>query len=319
MAQENSINNNYLQDIVQRAAPRVINAIKSAAAKTGVDFSYLVEKAAAESNMKADAKSRHSSASGLFQFIESTWLKMVKAYGDKYGMEKYASCIDEKGCVADPALRREILALRNDPEKASFMAAEFASENQRYLKRSLGPDADIGSTEMYLAHFMGAGGASEFLKKMENNPDQSAADIFPRAARSNRSIFFDKNGQERSLADVYARFDNKFNSDQDIAVTRPAPTPATASDIPTSRLSRDTAMQLLVMQDEQSSQATIDILTGVVDEERTANIRTVARERVTARLNSYDMAALQGRPVPSAEMIAMGQIRPPVRIPQYNS
>ncbi len=208
-----ALSDNTLAAISRKAAPRVVNAIKEAAARTGVNFSYLMKQAAAESSFNAKAGSKTSSAKGLYQFIESTWLNMVKNYGDKHGLGKYAAMIDGRGKVSDPALRKEILELRNNPEKASLLAAEYASENQRYLEQNGGMEPEeIGSTELYLAHFLGAGSAAGFLKAYKDNPLAAAADLFPKAARANRNVFYDREtGQERTLAGVYDFFAKKFD------------------------------------------------------------------------------------------------------------
>lgn len=189
----------------------VYQAIRSAAAKTGVNFTYLVEKAAVESSFDKNAKARTSSATGLYQFIESTWLKMVKDHGDKHGLGKYAAKIDDHGRVPDSRTRNEILNLRKNPEIASLMAAEFDSQNYARLKQTVG--GDIGSTELYMAHFLGAGGASSFLNAMKKSPNMVAADIFPKEARANRNVFYDsRTGTPRTLAQVHAFFDRKFQN-----------------------------------------------------------------------------------------------------------
>jgi hypothetical protein len=202
-------NNNNGLDAV-KVPGNIYNAIKNAAQKTGVNFTYLMEKAAVESSFNPNAKARTSSATGLFQFIDSTWLKMVKEHGDKYGLEKYADKITDDGRVRDASAKKEILNLRKDPEIASLMAAEFAQGNYEYLQKHVG--GNIGKTELYLAHFLGAGGASGFLTAMKKSPNMTAADIFPKEARSNRNVFYDsKTGAPRSLREVYAFFDRKFD------------------------------------------------------------------------------------------------------------
>ncbi len=205
---QNPLNNSALSTFT---VPRdVYNAIRNAAAKTGVNFTYLMEKAAAESSFDANAKAKTSSATGLFQFIESTWLKMVKNHGDKYGLSAYADKINDDGKVSDSKARKEILNLRKDPEIASYMAAEFASDNYDYLKAHVG--GQIDSTELYLAHFLGAGGAAGFLNAMKKSPNMTAADLFPKEARTNRSVFYDsRSGAPRSLREIYAYFDKKFD------------------------------------------------------------------------------------------------------------
>ena len=144
-----------------------------------------MEKASTESSFNANAEANSSSATGLFQFIESTWLDMVKRHGDKYGLENYSSKIeniDGKLCVGDCETKDKILRLRKDPEISALMAAEFTAENQKYLEENT--DCKIGSTELYLAHFMGAKGASEFLNTRMEQGGTEASAIFTKEARA---------------------------------------------------------------------------------------------------------------------------------------
>lgn len=205
---QNSTVSSDMSALKTKAGAKIASAIQSASAKTGVDFSYLLQQAQVESSFKADAKAQTSSATGLYQFIDSTWLNMVNKYGDKYGLSKYADQISSNGKVADKSVKAEILNLRNNAEICSLMAGELASENKNYLESCVG--GDIGSTELYMAHFMGPNGASKFLTALRSNPTSSAADAFPQAAAANKNVFYNKSGQEKSLAEVYAFFDNKF-------------------------------------------------------------------------------------------------------------
>ncbi|MCE7887614.1 MAG: lytic transglycosylase domain-containing protein [Alphaproteobacteria bacterium PRO2] len=206
----NSIQNNALATLLAPVPGKVVNAIQKASARTGVDFAYLVQQAGAESSFNPKIKAKSSSASGLYQFIESTWLNMVKKHGDKYGMGALADKIGDNGKVANRAVRKEILALRNDPEKASAMAAEFARENEQFLNSHWG--GEVGSTELYFAHFLGAGQASAFLRERDENPLQKAAYLFPAAAKANRNVFYDKaTGRAKTMDEVYAFFDKKFD------------------------------------------------------------------------------------------------------------
>src|SRR5271163_1189634 len=105
-----------------QASPEVASAIQKASASTGVDFAYLVAQAGQESSFRPDAKAGTSSASGLYQFAESTWLNMVRDKGAQYGLGDLAAQIDttDNGPrVANPATRHQILALRNDPTISS--------------------------------------------------------------------------------------------------------------------------------------------------------------------------------------------------------
>lgn len=209
LASLTSDKNKHLQGVSKNG---VIGAIRQAAARTGVDFAYLLDKAAQESSFNPGAKSTTSSATGLYQFIGQTWLRMIKEHGAEYGLQKEAAAIsiDKNGNakVEDRMMREKILNLRYDPVMSSAMAAEFTRENKDYLDAKLG--GEIGSTELYLAHFLGAGGAEKFLKNMKAAPHASAADILPDAAEANRSVFYGKDGRALSFAQIYNRFAAKF-------------------------------------------------------------------------------------------------------------
>ncbi len=188
----------------QRTRTGIEEAIATAARSTSVDFNYLVAQAQVESAMDPDARARTSTASGLFQFIESTWLGAMKRHGPRFGLGDVSAHIrmgsGGSAHVADPAQRQAILALRNDPQIASFMAAGLAEDNRAHLMPILGRQPD--HSELYLAHFLGAGGAGRFLSAMQDDPDQSAADLFRRPAAANRAVFYEPNGSPRSLAGV---------------------------------------------------------------------------------------------------------------------
>ncbi|HBR70062.1 MAG TPA: flagellar biosynthesis protein FlgJ [Rhodospirillaceae bacterium] len=194
---ENVIQNNVLASLTRGAPQGVLNAIKQASVRTGVNFAYLVKQAAAESSFKPDIKAKTSSATGLYQFIESTWLSIVDKYGDKHGLS------------TEGKSRTEILEMRKDPQTASLMAAEFAGENERFLKSHT--KADIGETELYFAHFLGAPKAASFLNGLAETPLQEAALLFPKEAAANRNVFYDsKTGRARTMQEVYNLFDKKF-------------------------------------------------------------------------------------------------------------
>jgi hypothetical protein len=192
----------------------VQSAIALASAKTGIDFNYLLGQAQVESGMNAQAKAPTSSAKGLYQFIDQSWLSVVKKHGADHGLGWAADAIQTGAngrlTVTDPATRRAILNLRNDPQASALMAAEHAADNKAGIEASLGRAAT--GTDLYMAHFLGLGGARKFLSALQSNPDKSGAALFPAAARSNRGIFYGANGQPRSIAEIYSRFAAKLDN-----------------------------------------------------------------------------------------------------------
>lgn len=181
----------------------ITQALREASAKVGEDFDYLMETASRESSLNPKAKAATSSATGLFQFTEQTWLSVVKKYGAEHGLDAQAADIkkaDGRYEVPNAADRKAILALRTDPKAASLMAGEFTAENRRRLEANL--ERPVSEGELYAAHVMGAGGAAQLISAAEKNPAQRADKIFPEAAQANHGIFFEANGRARSVAQV---------------------------------------------------------------------------------------------------------------------
>lgn len=185
--------------------PHIAAALRRASRVTGTDFRYLLDTARRESAFKSEAKSSASSATGLFQFIEETWLATMKKAGALFGLERLADAIertpDGRHVVPDADLRSEILALRKDPETAALMAGVYARESAEQLAQKIGRSPRSG--ELYLAHFLGPNGAVRLIEKAGQMPQTDAARLFPAAARANRSIFYKADGRARSVAEVY--------------------------------------------------------------------------------------------------------------------
>ncbi len=185
---------------------QVFAAIRQAARATGADFQYLLDTASRESGLKTQAKSATSSASGLFQFVDQTWMGLVKKYGAQYGLDAYASAItrgaDGRFKADNPAERQAILALKNDPRTSALMAGHYATDSRDRLEDRLG--RDVGNGELYAAHFLGADSASRLIKLNGSTPNASAASAFPQAANANRSVFYHADGSAKSVREVYA-------------------------------------------------------------------------------------------------------------------
>jgi hypothetical protein len=212
-------------DSIGSRSAAIVGAIQNAARATGANFQYLLATAQVESGFNPTATVSTSSAKGLFQFIDQTWLATMKQSGAQLGYGRYADAIAQTPAgtytVPDPSMRREILALRDDPVANAAMAGAFTQQNSALLTQRIGRTPSEG--ELYIAHFLGAGGGAQLINLANQNPSATAASAFPSAAKANPSIFYDRQGNARSAAAVYhvlvARYD----------VARAAPAiPATA-------------------------------------------------------------------------------------------
>jgi hypothetical protein len=185
---------------------RIAGSIKQAANTTGTSFEYLLATAKMESDFNPNAGASTSSAHGLYQFIDQTWLGTVKEAGGQLGYGQYADAITKSSSgnysVSDPDARRAILKLRDDPTAASAMAGVLTQSNSFKLTGKIGRRPTDG--ELYMAHFMGVGAAAKLISNAEDNPQASAARMFPNAAAANHSIFYDRGGSARSVSEVYS-------------------------------------------------------------------------------------------------------------------
>ncbi|WP_247967921.1 lytic transglycosylase domain-containing protein [Bradyrhizobium sp. 195] len=203
---------------------RVAGAIKQASNVTGVSFQYMLTTAKMESDFNPTAGATTSSAHGLYQFIDQTWLGTVKEAGTQLGYGNYSDAITRTSSgtytVDDPAMKRSIMKLRDDPDAASAMAGALTQSNSFKLTGLLGRRPS--DSELYMAHFMGVGGAAKLIANAEDNPQAVGARLFPNAASANRSIFYERDGRARSVSEVYSVLDARYASAANSKTTRGA-------------------------------------------------------------------------------------------------
>ena len=175
----------------------VLSGIRRASAASGIDFGYLMAQAAQESGFRTDAKAATSSAAGLFQFVDGTWIDLMRRHGAKHGVSAGAS-------------RDELLGMRSDPRLSAAMAAEYAKENRAALEGALGRKA--GAADLYFAHFLGAGGATKFLQALDAGGSVKAAELMPEAAAANRTVFYDRSGEAKTVQTIYRELSQKIEA-----------------------------------------------------------------------------------------------------------
>jgi hypothetical protein len=273
-----------------RAATAVTNAIRSAASQTGTSFNYLLATAKIESDLDPNLTMKSSSAAGLFQFIDQTWLGTLKQAGPAFGYGDYANAISRNSAghysVDDPEMRRQIMKLRNDPSANAVMAGVLTQQNAAALARRIGrPPTE---SELYIAHFFGAGGAGRLIQLAGSSPQASAAEAFPTAAHANRSIFYDRQGSARSMQGVYSELVRRFK---------------VASDGPAAALASAAVMPMPTQQAAVAARPAGRASPAVTD---VAGVTKV-------------FAAAAARTAPSAAVAAPSVGAPPVAGPAFNS
>lgn len=197
----------------KKPSKEVEEAIKLAAAHSGMDPAMLMGYAEAESSFNPVARpikdgKRQSSAYGLYQFLDSTWVETVKKYGtdEQKRMAGNVKFTEDGLAIIDSAETKAIMDLRSDPYQSSMMAAGFIQTNRKKLEAA-GIQANAGT--LYGAHFMGAEGFKQLEAIVRNNPNAIGARVFPHAANRNPDIYYAKDGRPRTVKEVYDIIMNK--------------------------------------------------------------------------------------------------------------
>ncbi|MBF9195304.1 transglycosylase SLT domain-containing protein [Microvirga terrestris] len=197
-----------------RTVPRwLVHSILKAAHATGADPVYMMTLADVESSLSPEAKARTSSAQGLFQFIDSTWIETVYEHAADYGFKAAAEAIRYVNgeLAVEPKDRDWVMSLRTDPYFSALMAGELIKDVERALQAQ--GERELAEAELYLAHFLGASSAVRFLEVLDQDPNMKASKLFPKAARANAGLFMDGKGRKRrpvSVAELYNKIDTKI-------------------------------------------------------------------------------------------------------------
>ena len=170
-----------------KADESTMDAIRKTAFMQKIDYALLYAVAGAESSFRKDADVATSSAVGLFQFTVPTWKWLVDKYKLDFTLED-----------------------RKDPQKSAFLASLYLREITKTLTKALGRKPSY--SEVYMGYFMGPGGATQFLKALQRNPDAIGADLFPKAAASNPWVFYSKDKKPLTLLQIMGKQEGKIVS-----------------------------------------------------------------------------------------------------------
>ena len=190
----------------------LVDTIVRASKVVGADPTLLMAVADKESSFSTAVKAQTSSATGLYQFIEQTWLGVIYEFGARHGLAADAKLIGKSGrqfIVTDGSQRQRILDMRREPYISALLAAEMLKRDTLRLERALGRHLTGG--EIYLIHFLGPDAAQTFIETMEEQPGVKAAELLPKPAQANRPIFYaDAGGETKTLSvsEVHKKFND---------------------------------------------------------------------------------------------------------------
>jgi Transglycosylase SLT domain len=159
----------------KKIATEVYNAIMNACTKTGADPACMLAFADIESSFQPGVSAKGTSATGLYQFISSTWTAMVTKYGSRYNVG---------------------FSQINDPTANALMGGQLLNDDAAYLKKQGIANPTPG--QLYMCHMMGQAGATRLITAAQTTPNGSASLAFPAQAAKN-PVF-----TNRSLSEVVA-------------------------------------------------------------------------------------------------------------------
>lgn len=142
-----------------------------------------------ESGGDPNAQNSRSSAGGLGGFIDSTWVATVRKY---------------RPDIARGMSNDGIIELKTDPAIAREMTLRHTEENARFLARN---GKAVTPANLYLAHFVGTGGANKVLSANDETPlvsvlDSSAIKANPEVLGGGKTVGDLKRWAERKMGGV---------------------------------------------------------------------------------------------------------------------
>ncbi len=209
----------YIKD--QKRDPAIISDIYAASKKTETSFELLLIKAMIESDLGRVTTSKTSTARGTFQFIEPTWLILMKRYGHRIGYSDYADAIEINRQTRLPQIkgeskitRSDILSLRENTKIAALIKSYQIKDESKVLQ-NFKNGGRINATDHYIAHMLGLSQAREFYKLRENESpiilSDSKNSLLKQAVKLNPYFFHDKNGNGLTASGAYKQFHRKIS------------------------------------------------------------------------------------------------------------
>lgn len=199
--------------------PGMINALYYASQETGTSFELLVIKAMLESDLGKHTIAANSSARGVFQYIDATWLALIKHHGEEIGYKPYADALEINQITrkyevhgASPLSLTNILDLRDNPRIAALIKAYQILDEEQTLQ-SFKNGQDVHITDHYIVHMMGLSLARIFYKLQQSEsaiiPANLTNQMFEKAIASNKYFFYGDDGNGLNATQIYSKFEER--------------------------------------------------------------------------------------------------------------
>ncbi|MGH1376279.1 MAG: hypothetical protein ACRBCK_08025 [Alphaproteobacteria bacterium] len=201
--------------------PTIITNIYNTSKETEISFELLLVKAMIESDLGRVTTSKTSSAKGIFQYIEPTWLVLMKRYGHRIGYTSYANAIEINTKTLLPQIkegskisRSEILALRENTKISALIKAHQIKDESKVLK-NFKNGGRVNATDHYIAHMLGLSQARIFYKLREDKSSIILSDSknlqLKQAVKLNPYFFFDNENNGLTAIQAYQQFHKKIS------------------------------------------------------------------------------------------------------------
>lgn len=197
------------------------NAAQAAAVHTGIDRTVLLAFAASESSLRTSARNGRSSAVGLMQFTEQSWLLAVRRFGHAHGLGELASRITQRqgrfGMASEEELSR-VLDLRGDARLAASLAAETARFNSARFRGRFGGEA--APDALYAMHVLGTQGGLRLLDAVRREPARPASEVIAASAIAANPRIFRPQGRDLTAAEAMGQLRLRYLAGMDMAMRR---------------------------------------------------------------------------------------------------
>ncbi len=195
----------------QNRSQSIIDDIYKASIDTNTDFEHLIITAMMESDLGRVTESKTSSARGIFQYIEPTWVSLIKRYRQRISQYSKTKLLDENNKNTNNS---DILELRYNTRVAALIKAYQLNDEAKILAKYTNGKR-INTTDHYIMHMLGSYQARTFYSLINNKSDKKLTNIksanLQEAIKLNPTFFYDAENNALNAEQAYKQFHKKIS------------------------------------------------------------------------------------------------------------